>query len=40
MNIANYKENKEGINRRLENHLSTQNEAFTNRLGDDGQRHL
>ena len=40
INIANYEENKDGIKRRLENHLAAQNNAFTNRLIDDSQRHL
>ena len=40
VNIANYKESKEGIKLNLENHLPAQNNAFTNRLGDDSQRNL
>ena len=40
VNIANYKESREGIKRNLENHVPAQNNAFTNRLGDDSQRNL
>ena len=42
INIANYEEHKEGIKRRLENHLSARKNALTNRLGDDSisQRNL
>ena len=38
MNFTNYGEPKEGIKRRLENHPSAQNNAFTDRLGGDSQR--
>ena len=38
INFTNYAESKEGIERRLENPLSAQNNALTNRLGDDSQR--